>query len=284
MSVTPLKYRLTNDVLFKMLFSQVPDFLKRLVAGVLNIKFEDITQFEIEPTEIPPDAITDKFLHLDINMVLNGQLINLEIQVANQKDYPERSLYNWASVFANALPAGEKYAELPKVVVISILDFKQFKSKDYHSVFQVWENTRGELLTDRLALHYLEIRKLPKDIVGASELELLLSAFCARTVEDLESLRESVIPNMNEVVDMYWKVTDDTTFREIARLKEKAGHDEASALYYAEQKGVEQGKKQEREKWKRLTAKKDAILAQRDAEIAKLAAEITRLQGTAAAA
>ncbi|MDR2620343.1 MAG: Rpn family recombination-promoting nuclease/putative transposase [Propionibacteriaceae bacterium] len=264
-----LKYRLTNDVLFKILFSQVPDFLKRLVAGVLNIRFEDITQFEVEPAEIPPEAINDKFLHLDINMVLNGQLINLEIQVANQKDYLERSLYNWATIFANALPAGEKYAELPRVIVISILDFKQFKSKDYHSVFQVWENSRGELLTDRLALHYLELKKLPKGTNRASELELLLSAFRARTVEDLESMRESAVPNMNEVIDMYWKVTADTKFREIARLKERARHDEASALSQAEQKGEQRADK----KWKRLTAQKDA-------EIAKLTAEIARLQAT----
>jgi len=41
-SVAELKYKLTNDLLFKMLFVKYPDLLKRLVAELLGIKYDDI--------------------------------------------------------------------------------------------------------------------------------------------------------------------------------------------------------------------------------------------------
>jgi predicted transposase/invertase (TIGR01784 family) len=278
-----LQYRFTNDVLFKILFSRIPELLKQLVAGILGIRMEDITDFEVVPSEIPPEVLAEKYLHLDIKMMVDEKLIDLEVQVVNRGDYKERSLFNWASMFSSALPVGGRYADLPQVVVISILDFKLFKCENYHSQFQVLETSRGELLSDKLALHYIEVGKLPKTVSG---FELLLSLFRARTVEDLELLKESEVPIMSEVIETYWEVTGDAKFREIARLREQARHDEASALGHEREK-VEK-------KWQRMMkrvttekdaviTKKDAVIAKRDAEIARLASELAQLRGVASA-
>ena len=40
--MTKLQYRLTNDILFKMLFVKYPELLKKLVAELLSIKYTDI--------------------------------------------------------------------------------------------------------------------------------------------------------------------------------------------------------------------------------------------------
>jgi len=78
------------------------------------------------------------------------------------------------------------------------------------------------------------------------------------------------VPVMNQAINAYYNITAESEFRERVRLWEKARHDEASALHYAEQK--------EREKWLAVVADNKAIIAEKDAEIANNKAEIARLK------
>ena len=89
--MTELKYKFTYDTLFKLLFVEYPDLLKRLVSAILGITVDSMSEFTITNPEIPPEAIGDKFCKLDINMVVNGQKVNLEVQVDNEGDYPYAS-------------------------------------------------------------------------------------------------------------------------------------------------------------------------------------------------
>ena len=43
---------------------------------------------------------------------------------------------------------------------------------------------------------------------------------------------------MEQAINAYYTITASPEFREIERLREKARHDEAQALYHAEQKGA----------------------------------------------
>ena len=81
--MTKLEYTFKSDILFKMLFVKYPDLLKRLIAEMLGIRYEDIEQFSITNPEIPPDTLGDKFCRFDVNMTVDGQRVNLEIQVKN---------------------------------------------------------------------------------------------------------------------------------------------------------------------------------------------------------
>ena len=85
-----LRYTFKTDTLFKMLFVKHQDLLKKLVAALLGIPMESIEQFTVRNPEMPPEVLGDKFCRLDINMVVNGQLVDLEVQVANEGDYPEQ--------------------------------------------------------------------------------------------------------------------------------------------------------------------------------------------------
>jgi predicted transposase/invertase (TIGR01784 family) len=152
--MTKLEYTFKNDTLFKILFVQYPDLLKRLVVVLLDIQLESIGRFEIANPEMPPEVVGDKFCRLDINMTVDGQRVDLEIQVEDEHDYPERSLFHWAREYSTALAAGHEYAELPRVVIISIVAFKLFGCAEFHSEFQPLEVTRHTPLTDRMSLHY----------------------------------------------------------------------------------------------------------------------------------
>lgn len=46
---------------------------------------------------------------------------------------------------------------------------------------------------------------------------------------------------MDQTINAYYTITASSEFRERERLYEKARHDEAQALYHAEQKGIEKG-------------------------------------------
>jgi predicted transposase/invertase (TIGR01784 family) len=166
--VTKLKYTFKNDTLFKSLFVQHPDLLKRLVAELLGIALDSIGEFEITNPEMPPESMEDKFCRLDINMVVDGQRVDLEVQVRDEGDFPERTLFYWAREYSSALPAGGEYHDLPRVVIISIMAFSLFDCEDFHSEFQALEISRHTPLTDKMSLHYFELPKLPEVIGGAT--------------------------------------------------------------------------------------------------------------------
>ena len=83
--MTKLKPTFKTDILFKLLFVKHPELLRRLIAHLLEIPFESISQFEIRNPEIPPDIIGKKFCRLDINMAVDGQNVNLEVQSLSEK-------------------------------------------------------------------------------------------------------------------------------------------------------------------------------------------------------
>ena len=240
--MSKLQYTFKTDTLFKMLFVQYPELLKKLVAALLGIPLESIEQFTIRNPEMPPDNLGDKFCRLDINMTVNGQRVDLEVQIGNEGDYPERVLFYWAREFSSALPKGKGYGILPRTVVISIIDFVLFDCEEYQSFFQPLEVERHTLLSDKMGLHFFELPKLPEVVGEKDKLLLWLSLFKAETEEELTKIDEMEVPEMSQAINAYYTITASSEFREKERLRAKARHDEAQALYNARRKGQEEGR------------------------------------------
>ena len=236
-----LQYTFKNDILFKMVFVKYPHLLKSLVAVILRIETKSITAFEILNSEMTPESVRDKFCRLDINMRVNGQLVDIEMQVTNEGNYPERVMYYWAREYSSALPSGENYSQLPRTLVISIMDFRLFDCAEYHSFFQPLEVTRHTLLSDKMGFHFFELPKVPAEFDQKDELLLWLSLFNARTEEDLEKLNRTEGSIMSEAINAYRIITASPEYRELERLREKAKHDEAQALLAAELRGEARG-------------------------------------------
>jgi len=268
--MTKLKYTFRNDTLFKVLFTQYQDLLKRLVAELLKITYESITEFTVNNSEIPPDVKGEKFCRLDINMTVNGQRVDLEIQVADEGDYPERSLYYWAREYSSALGEGEEYINLPRTIIISIIAFPMFDCAEFHSEFHALEVTRHTPLTDKFCMHYFELEKVPKSISKDDGLKLWLSLFNAETEEELKQIEALEVQVMKQAIGAYRHVTATNEFKELERLRSRARHNEASALGKA--------RRDERKKWEGLVADKDAALADNKTTIEEQAAEIAHLR------
>ena len=187
--MTKLEYTFKTDTLFKMLFVKNPDLLKQLVCELLHIPIKSISQFEITNPEMPPQAMGEKFCRLDINMIVDGQKVSLEIQVRDEGDYPERVLYQWARVYSNSIQSGGDYIKLPRTVIISIINFNQLACKEFHSEFRPLEVSRHEELTDKMTLHFFELKKLPENINADNILLLWLALFKAETKEELDRIK-----------------------------------------------------------------------------------------------
>jgi len=268
-----LEYTLTRDTVFKILFANNENLLKRLIAELLSIEYDSIEHFFITNPEILPKSMDEKFCRLDINMIVNGQIIDLEVQVADEGDYRERSLYYWAKVFSSTIKMGGKYSQLPRTIVISILAFNLFDCKEFHSEFRALEITRYTELTDRMSLHYYELPKLPESMDVNNILGLWLKLFSAKTEEELAKIDALEVPVMSEAIKAYQRVLTSAKLRELERLREKASHDEAQALHNAEQKGA----RDERKLWESVVVEKDATINEKNAEIEALQIQLHKL-------
>jgi predicted transposase/invertase (TIGR01784 family) len=228
--LTKLKYKLTNDGLFKLLFVKYPDLLKRLVAELLGIPYESIEEFVITNPEMQPETLGGKFCRLDINMKVDGRCVDLEVQVEDEKDYVERSVFYWAKDFTAALPKAGDYVNLPPTIVISIIAFPLFGCAGFHSEFRLLEVTRHEPLTDKMCLHYFELPKIPKNVSKNDGLLLWLSLFGSETEEDIQKIQNMEVPIMEQVIEAYRHVSASDELRELERMRERARYNEAAAL------------------------------------------------------
>ena len=265
-----LEHNLTNDILFKMYFVKHQDLLEILIAEFLGIPHSKITQFQITNTEMTPEYVGDKFCKLDINMIVNEKRINLEMQVADEGNYPERSLYHWSKMYSTALGEGKNYAELPTTITINIIDFMLFDCEEFHSEFHILEVNRYTRLTDKFTKHFYELRKLPPLTSKDSIKDIWLKLFKAKTEEDLERIKALEVPIMTQAVEAFGRVATSKEFRELEHVRSKARHDEAQALHNARQ----QGAKERDELWRGVVADKDAEIASKDALIEGLLAQL----------
>jgi hypothetical protein len=114
-----------------------------------------------------------------------------------------------------------------------------------------------------MSLYYFELPKRPAQVSADDSRGLWLSLFGAHTEEELKKLEELEVPVMEQAIDAYRSITATDEFKEVARLRSLARHNEASALANARRQATE-----------RADAKWQGVVADKDAEIARLRALI----------
>ena len=154
------KLKVTNDFVFKKIFGKQEneELLKDLLVAIIE---EPISKIEIQK-----DASLEKRLDinkigvLDIKAILNNKTIaNIEMQVKNQYNIVERSLFYWAGLYHNGLYKGEDYISNKRTISINILNYNCFKEGTYHEVAKIRRGYKNKLLTEDLELHYIQIPK-----------------------------------------------------------------------------------------------------------------------------
>ncbi|WP_102345827.1 Rpn family recombination-promoting nuclease/putative transposase [Bacillus sp. Marseille-P3661] len=151
------------DFMFKQLFGQPSRkhitiaFLNDLLGRTNGSKITDLT---FENNEIIKDMVDGKSARLDF-LVLTavGERINVEIQVVNQHDMPERILYYWAKTYSSSIHSGQPYTMLKPTIMISILNYPLFPSETdlFHTIFHIKEDTDHFLWSEYLEFHVFDL-------------------------------------------------------------------------------------------------------------------------------
>ena len=67
---------------------------------------------------------TKESLNVNKTICEKKEIINIEIQLKNEYNMIQRSLYYWSKLYEEQLEEGDRYDKLCRTVCINILDFK----------------------------------------------------------------------------------------------------------------------------------------------------------------
>lgn len=230
------------DVIFKKFFSENLDLLKDFLSEILEIPIGRINSVVLTNPELAPEEIDGKFSRLDLNLNVDDKLVNVEIQVNNDPNYRDRAMFYWSKLFSSELEKGENYSELKQTITINILDFILFpERKDYHAeAVTVFKDTK-EPFYDKFHIHFFELRKLGKKFNSENRREMWLQFIKADSKEEFDMLAGMGDPAMKKAVNIIYDMSDNAKLREMARIREKALHDEASQMKAARDEGIAEG-------------------------------------------
>ena len=108
---------LANNFIFYKVMRNHQDACKQLLEMLLGIKIESMEMKQEETIALDYDS---KGIRLDVFVKDTGRMFDVELQVANTKELPERARYYQGVMDVDTLKAGQKYKELRDSHVIFI--------------------------------------------------------------------------------------------------------------------------------------------------------------------
>ena len=131
------------------------------------------------------------------------------------------------------------------VHICNIINFNMFEGQNYHTEVAAMIKGTNEVFSDKFSIHFFELKKISKH--PKTSREQWLQFINADSMEDFEIVQATTnMPTIQKAVKVIYDMSEDTKIREIARLREKALHDEASALKQAKNEGIAMGRTDER--------------------------------------
>ena len=267
----PVSIRMTNDYLFHAMLQKDNEALKGLVGALLHLRPEQIMSAHItNPIELGA-YMDDKEFILDVKLLLNNTaIINIELQVINRKNWPERSLSYLCRCFDSLNPA-EGYGDVKSAMHIGLLDFTLFpKFPEFYATYQMMNVKNHIIYSDKLLLSVVDLNHIdlatPEDKLH--HIDRWAALFKATTWEDIKMIAQNDL-GITNAANTIWKLTQE----EKIRLRCEARED-----YYRNQRDMQR----QFEKLNSALAEKDSALAEKDSIIAEQAAIIATLQTEAA--
>ncbi|MBD5541676.1 MAG: Rpn family recombination-promoting nuclease/putative transposase [Lachnospiraceae bacterium] len=247
-----LEYTLTNDFLFKSLLQKNEKVLKALVASLMHLKMEEISSIEItNPIELGR-TVKDKTFSLDIRLILNeNTVINLEMQVLNKGDWPERSIGYLARNFDH-LERGEDYSSTKTVIHIGFLNFDLPNiPPEFYSTYKLLNVKNNAKYSDKFTLSVVNLKHihLATEEDKKYHIDKWAALFKAATWEEIKMIAGKD-EYLNEAAsELYKRLAD------LAVLEEY----EARERYYRDQERLSRLEQETAEKDKTIDTLNDEI-------------------------
>ncbi len=235
-----------NDYMFRAVLQSNKKALKGLLSALLSISIEDMIDVDIlNPIKLG-EAFDEKTIVLDLNILLNnGKIINLEMQILNQGDWSERSLYYLSKNYAQ-LKRGQTYKDILPVTHIGIVDFSPFpENKQFYSEYYLRETKTNHKYSDKLCIRMLNLTQIENvtDEERQSTLYQWAKLFRATTWEEIKMLANKD-SSISEFTSTLYEMSEDEKIYQQCLARERYERDKLSCVAYGKKQGLEEGRDQ----------------------------------------
>ncbi|MGL5507343.1 MAG: Rpn family recombination-promoting nuclease/putative transposase [Paraclostridium sp.] len=229
------------DYIFKNIFGSEKH--PRILISFLNACIKPkspIIEVNIKNTEITKEYIEESFSRLDVLATTqDGEVINIEMQRADEKNMIKRSLYYWSKIFTAQYQGKSRYSKLPRTICINILDFKLLEEEKFHNVYVLKNRENNNLLTDTLEMHFVEIPKMKE--IDQNDMLSLWTAFLDDPNNDKVVELEAKYQELHEAKVELARLSRDPKEAEKYRMREDAINERRNFFFETLEKGLEQG-------------------------------------------
>ena len=282
----PIDFRLTNDYIFKRILEKNEDVLRELIRTLLHLNMGEITHLHILNPIMPGDTLSERGIVLDVNVEINHNTrIDLEMQVVNHYDWPERSLYYACKNYLN-LSKGDFYDRAVPSIQIGFLDYTLFEDHPtFYSTYRLMDTKDHYPYTDKLSIGVVDLTRI--DLASEEDrhynIDKWAKLFKAETWEDIRMLAKQDV-FINKAGETYFRITADEHERQLAegredvlrreRAQKRRINELTNDLAKTSQELLES--RQELGEQKQRIAEQDKRIAEQDKRIAELEALLTQ--------
>ena len=227
-----IEYNMTNNYMFRYILQQNKKVLTGLICALLHLKPENVRDIEVtNPIDLAGDVSGKEFI-LDINVKLNDDtVINLEMQVANEHNWPERSLMYLCRAFDH-LYRGQEYEEALPVYHIGFLDFTLFpNAPEFYATYKLLNIKNHNLYSDKFTLSVVDLTQteLATEEDKANRIDYWARLFKAKTWEDLKMLAQNN-EYLEEAANSIYQANAEEIVRQQCRAREDAERRERTLI------------------------------------------------------
>jgi predicted transposase/invertase (TIGR01784 family) len=237
----------SNDFVFKRIFGSEEN--KDVLLAFLNRTFTEAGRPPLkEITLLNP--YTDKDAPLDKQSIFDiwarteaGEHINVEMQLFNKYDIEKRTLYYWGKRYSAQLQEGQTYKTLKKCVTINILNYSFLPNDIYHNTFHLKEDLTAIQLIDDIEIHFIELPKLDGMALPKHSGLINWLFFLKGTDKTNWEVLQMNEPTIKKAMSTLEFLSQDSEARIRYEERQKYLHDEASAMEWAMDNGLEKGER-----------------------------------------
>ncbi len=156
-----IPYGLTNDYMFRAVFQSSNKALRGLICSLLHLADSEVTSVEITNPILLGDSIDKKEFRLDIQLLLNSHTrINLEMQIANRLNWPNRSVMYLCRSY-DQLNRGQDYKDAGPAVHIGLLDYTLFEDHpEFYAAYKLINIKNHRVYNDDLTLYVADLTRI----------------------------------------------------------------------------------------------------------------------------
>ena len=217
-----IPYTFLNDYMFRVILQKHKNVLRSIVCACLKLETEEVQDIVVQnPIELG-EAIDDKTFILDINVLLNNNtIINLEMQVLDLKDWPERSLSYLARSYDN-VAKGDEYINVKPVYHIGFLNYTIFPEyPEFFAKYRMMNIKNHNVYTTKFNLYVVDLTKI--ELATQEDVDTGLvywtQVFKAKTWEELRQMAERN-QELQEATEALYVYNQDEIVKEKCRARQ----------------------------------------------------------------